>query len=277
MLRQGESVERQCIGGPGGLQNTKIAALPGLLISRPSENETPQFLANLQFAADVISLNGDIFWAPATKTTAPITQFGDEARAVFGPIPDIDCTDKNAITTHLEVDGNLVDLKHNTSKTGSPLEFEHRDPAGNFVKWTTAIPRCDKPTLAGGWKDTWCGFNNRLNRVERGSVEWVAFCRKTAGAEVSTDPFWLASNPAFSLLGMYGYNEESGEVVYFDGREDGFTFDWSKPFGPPGGKSYSDDQSRSAAEETYDATFSVECTKCHDNKNPHVVDPDIQM
>src|SRR5262252_7568451 len=131
---------------------------PGLFISRPSENETAQFLANLQFAAAVISLNGDIFWAPATKTTAPITQFGDEARAVFGPIPDIDCTDSNAITTHLEVDGNVVDLKHNTSEAGSPLEFEHRDPAGNFVKWTTAIPRCDKPTLAGGWKDNWCGF-----------------------------------------------------------------------------------------------------------------------
>ena len=56
---------------------------PGLFISRPSENETAQFLANLQFAAAVFSLNGDIFWAPASKSNEIVTNFGDEARAVF--------------------------------------------------------------------------------------------------------------------------------------------------------------------------------------------------
>ena len=35
--------------------------------------------------------NGDIFWAPASKMGDRVTRFGDEARAVFGPIPDGDC------------------------------------------------------------------------------------------------------------------------------------------------------------------------------------------
>jgi hypothetical protein len=156
--------------------------------------------------------NGNIFWAPASKSANAITKFGDEARAVFGPIPDDDCRDGVAKTMGLEVDGNSVDLKPNTSKPGSPLEFEHRDKSGQFVKWTTAIPQCDKPSLAGGV--TYCGLNSRLNRVVRGNVEWLAFCRKSKTKEVSTDPSWKASDPTFPLLGTIGFNTVSGEVVF---------------------------------------------------------------
>lgn len=232
--------------------------------------------SDVQFAANIIALNGDIFWAPASKSIAPITQFGDEARSVFGPIPTIDCTSA-ALTTRTEVNGNSVDIKPNPNKQGSPLEFEHRDPSGRVVMWTTTLPECDKPTLAGGWKDTYCGLNNRFNVVNRGAVEWAAFCRKVNGAEVTANPYWQASNPLFTLLGMIGFNQSTGETVFFDGREHDYTFDWSQPFPAPGGNSYADAVGRAAAEATYDPEFGVECSFCHDNKNSHIVNPHIGL
>ena len=93
-------------------------------------------------------LNGDIFWAPASASDNPVTRFGDEARAVFGPIPDADCND-DAVTMPIEVDGNGVELRRNVGKPGQPLEFQHRDASGRIVRWTKDIPRCDKPSLAG--------------------------------------------------------------------------------------------------------------------------------
>jgi hypothetical protein len=248
-----------------------------------SMNADPHFSSpagaprDAEFAARVMSLNGDIFWAPASKSTEIVTNFGDEARAVFGPIPDADCG-KGAATIRLEVDGNSVDLKPNPGKPGNPLEFEHRDAAGRLVKWTTTVPQCDKPSLAGGFQDTYCPLNSRMSRVVRGKVEWVTLCRKTTGEiNLSTDPSWQSSDPRFALLGTIGFNEESGEIVFFDGREDGFPFDWSKPFGPPGGKSYGDGAGRAASDVIYDTSFISECSFCHDNKNPHVVNPHIGL
>jgi len=236
-----------------------------------------QTLGDSEFVAKVISLNGDIFWAPASKSNEIVTNFGDEARAVFGPIPDTDCG-KSAETVRLEVDGNSVDLRPNPDKPGNPLQFEHRDASGQLVKWTTEIPQCDKPSLAGGSKDTYCPLNSRMNRVVRGKVEWVTLCRKTTGdIHVSTAPYWQSSDPRFALLGTIGFNEDSGEIVFFDGREDEFPFDWSKPFGPPGGKSYSDRAGRAVGEVIYDTSFISECSFCHDNKNPHVVNPHIGL
>ena len=228
------------------------------------------------FAATVLRLNGDIFWAPAAASSDIVTRFGDEARSVFGPIPDADCASKDARVVPLEVDGNIVDLRPNPDKPGHPLEFEHKDAAGNTVKWTASIPRCDKPSLAG--KLTYCGLNSRLNRVVNGSVEWLSLCRKsTDSLEVESDPYWQRSNTEFALLGTIGFNSLTGEQVFFDGRKDRKQFDWSKPFVPPGGRSYSDTAGRAAAEQLYDPTFEVQCSSCHDNKNAYVIDPHISV
>jgi len=227
-------------------------------------------------AAAVVRLNGDIFWAPATASQNTITRFGDEARSVFGPIPHGDCTAAEAKVIPVEVDGNIVDLVPNPEKTGNPLEFEHRNVAGKVVKWTTSIPRCDKPSLAG--KLTYCALNSRLNRVAKGNVEWLFLCRKaTPSLEVESDPYWLRFNPKFALFGAIGFNHQTGELVFFDGRKDRKEFDWSKPFAPPGGDSYADAAGRAATEQIYDPTFEVQCSSCHDNKNPYVINPHIAV
>ncbi len=85
------------------------------------------------FAAAVLRWNGDIFWAPATASKNTITRFGDEARSVFGPIPHADCAASEATVVPVQVNGNIVELRPNTEKAGHPLEFEHRDAAGNVV------------------------------------------------------------------------------------------------------------------------------------------------
>ena len=229
-------------------------------------------LEESSFADAVQRWNGDIFWEPASESHNVITRFGDEARAVFGPIPDIDCESGAAKTFPLEVEGNIVDLKPNPWKKEHPLEFEHRDAAGNVVKWTNRIPKCDKPSLAGNV--TYCGLNSRLNRVTKGNVEWLFFCRKSnSSLEVASDPYWQRSNPKFARLGAIGFNSRTGEIVFFDGRKDQEEFDWSKPFIPPGGRSYSDRVGRAAAEAIYDPTFQIQCYACHDNKNAYVTDP----
>jgi hypothetical protein len=226
------------------------------------------------FAAAVARWNGDIFWVPAAASKNTITKFGDEARSVFGPIPHLACATAGARVIPVEVDGNIVDLRPNINKAGHPLEFEHRNASGAIVKWTNSIPRCDKPSLAG--KITYCGPNSRLNRVVNGNVEWLVLCRKSsASQEVKSDAYWLRSNPKFALLGAIGFNRETGELVFFDGRKDRSGFDWSKPFVPPGGDSYSDSAGRAAAEQLYDPTFHVQCSACHDNKNAYVINPHI--
>lgn len=229
-------------------------------------------LEEKSFAEAMQRWNGDIFWEPASESRNIITKFGDEARAVFGPIPDGDCASSAAKTIPLEVEGNFVDLKPNPGKTGHPLEFEHRDTAGNVVKWTDSIPKCDKPSLAGDV--AYCGLNSRLNRVVKDNVEWLFFCRKSnSSLAVASDPYWQRSNPKFALFGTIGFNRRTGEIVFFDGRKDRHEFDWSKPFVPPGGHWYSDRAGRAAAEALYDPTFQVQCHACHDNKYAYVIDP----
>ena len=228
------------------------------------------------FADAVTRWNPDIFWAPASKSPDVITRFGDEARAVFGPIPDGDCDSPQMKVIPLEVDGNVVDLKPNPTKPGSPLEFEHRNENGEVVKWTATLPKCDKPSLTGS--STYCGLNSRVVRVMRGNVEWLFLCRKSnISQEVSTDPYWTRSNPKFSVFGTIGFNRKSGEIIFFDGRKDRSEFDWSKPFVPPGGRNYSDEIGRAAAEKIYDPTFQISCHACHDNKSPYVIDPHIEQ
>jgi hypothetical protein len=229
-----------------------------------------------KFAAAVERWNGNFLWAPASQTSDVITRFGDEARAVFGPIPDGDCTDEGAKNIALEIDGNLVDLKPNPAKPGNPLEFEHRDAAGAIVKWTDNIGRCDKPSLAGSV--TYCGMNSRMSRVVKGNVEWLSFCRKsTSSLEIEPDAYWQRSNPKFSRLGIIGFNRSTGEIVFFDGTKKRKEFDWTQTFVPPGGHSYSDRQGRAAAEALYDPTFQIACSACHDNKSAYVIDPHIGM
>ncbi len=81
-------------------------------------------LERREFAEALVRLNGSIFWRPASKSTNLVTKSGDEARAVFGPIPDGDCGGPEAKTIPREVDGNIVDLRPNPAKPGHPLEFE---------------------------------------------------------------------------------------------------------------------------------------------------------
>ncbi len=234
----------------------------------------PAELDGKSFAEAVTRWNPDIFWAPASKSTDVITRSGDEARAVFGPIPDGDCDSPQMQVIPLEVDGNVVDLKPNPTKPGSPLEFEHRNENGEVVRWTATLPKCDKPSLTGS--TTYCGLNSRVARVVRGNVEWLFLCRKSnISQEVSTDPYWTRSDPRFSVFGTIGFNRKSGEIIFFDGRKDQSVFDWSKPFVPPGGRNYSDNVGRTAAEKIYDPTFKISCHACHDNKSPYVIDPHI--
>jgi len=229
-----------------------------------------------KFAETVERWNDSFLWAPASQTSEVITRFGDEARAVFGPIPDGDCTDEVGKNIALEIDGNVVDLKPNPAKPGNPLEFEHRDAAGAIVKWTDIIGRCDKPSLAGSV--TYCGMNSRISRVVKGNVEWLTFCRKsTSSLEIEPDAYWQRSNPKFSRLGMIGFNAASGEIVFFDGTKKRKEFDWTQTFVPPGGHSYSDRQGRAEAEALYDPTFQIACSACHDNKSAYVIDPHIGM
>ena len=226
------------------------------------------------FADSVAQWNGDIFWVPASKSSNAITRSGDEARAVFGPIPEGDCDNPHARVIPREVDGNIVDLKPNLTKPEHPLEFVHRDQNGDVVKWTSTLPKCDKPSLTGS--STYCGLNSRLERHVRGNVEWLFFCRKShSSQEVSTDSYWQRSDPRFALFGTIGFNRESGEIVFFDGRKDQEGFDWLQPFVPPGGRSYADAAGRAAAEALYDPTFQISCHACHDNKSPYVIDPHI--
>jgi hypothetical protein len=251
---------------------TRLRGQSGVRLASLNVNDVEKSL----FPMAVLRLNGDIFWAPASESRDTITNFGDEARAVFGPIPDADCSDGVAKSIPLEVEGNIVDLKPNPSKPNHPLEFEHRDPTGAVVAWTTTIPKCDKPSLAGNV--TYCGLNSRLARVVRGNVEWLTLCRKSGdGLELSSDPYWQASNPKFALLGTIGFNRVSGEIVFFDGKKTVQEFDWSKPFVPPGGHSYADVAGRTIAQDLYDRTFQIECYACHDNKNAYVVDPHAEL
>jgi len=148
------------------------------------------------FAETVQKWNGTILWEPASASGNIISRFGDEARAVFGPIPDGDCSDDAAKTIPLQVDGNIVDLKPNPGKPDHPLEFEHRDTKGNVVKWTSGIAQCDKPSLTGS--ATYCGLNSRLNRVENGNVEWLFLCRKSSPS-LEVEPSLIGSGQIRSL------------------------------------------------------------------------------
>jgi hypothetical protein len=253
------------------------------LISRSDDAGSVRFadlrsvgLEEITFAQTIDRWNGAYIWAPASASMDTITRFGDEVRAVFGDIPEGDCSDEASKTIPVQIDGNIVDLKPNVEKEGHPLEFEHRDTAGHVVKWTSDIARCDKPSLAGS--ASYCGINSRLTRQEKGDVEWLFFCRKSGpGGEVQPTPYWQRSNPKFALFGVIGFNRLTGEIAFFDGRKDREEFDWSARFVPPGGRSYGDHKGRAAAEAFYDPTFQVECSACHDNKGPHVITPNIHQ
>ncbi|WOH63610.1 hypothetical protein [Bradyrhizobium sp. BWA-3-5] len=239
------------------------------------------------FSSKVIQWNGDIFWAPASKETDINLRYADEVRAVFGPIPAFDVTTLGRFTrsdgsvietraTYVEVEGNRAELKPNASKPGSPLEYEHRDKNGAFMKWTATIDKCDKPSLAGGV--TPCGTASRVSRIEKGNVEWIALARKTRGPEVlKPEKYWSETDNSYALLGYIGFNQSTGELAFFDGSYEGMRFDWSAPTVAPGGRGYNDTVGRSLAAKTYDATFRIDCAACHDNKEPRIITPYIKQ
>ncbi|RAZ85312.1 hypothetical protein DPM33_29420 [Mesorhizobium hawassense] len=261
------------LSGAVGLRHVAFVSTPQAGERQGSDQDD---LDSKSFADAVTRWNPDIFWAPASKSADVVTRSGDEARAVFGPIPDGDCDSEQMKVIPVEVDGNVVDLEPNPMKPGHPLEFEHRNESGKVVKWTATLPKCDKPSLTGS--TTYCGLNSRVVRVVRGNVEWLFLCRKSNfSQEVSTDPYWTRSDPRFSVFGTIGFNRKSGEIVFFDGRKDRSEFDWSKPFIPPGGRNYSDEVGRAEAKKIYDPTFQISCHACHDNKSPYVIDPHIEQ
>jgi hypothetical protein len=231
--------------------------------------------------------NGGLLWSPASKNTDIVIRFGDEVRSVFGPIPPFDVTTLGKRTTssgwtietgllRVEVDGNVVELKPNTSKMGSPLEFEHRDAKDNFVKWTKIVEKCDKPSLAGGV--TPCGTSSRISRAVKGNIEWLALARKTYGVvKLDPDPYWQAENPNYALLGYIGFNRVTGELAFFDGSYAGMKFNWKTANVPPGGTGYNDEPGRALSALTYDATFRIDCAACHDNKEPRIITPYIKQ
>lgn len=224
----------------------------------------------------LLQWNGDVLWAPATASNDPVTKFGDEARSVFGAIPDGICTGPNSRPIGIEVDGNAVRLEPNPSKAGAPLEFAHRDVEDRLVKWTTAVDRCDKPSLAGGV--TFCAMNSRVGRVARDHVQWLFLCRKSSESlEIAPDSYWTEADPRFSRYSAIGFNDVTGEIAFLDGRKDRSVFDWRERFPPPGGTSYDDSAGRRAAEELYDGGAKVDCVLCHDNKKPTVIDPHMQQ
>ena len=244
------------------------------------------------FAQSILELNGAIFWAPASKASDIVNQMGDEIRAVFGPIPAFDTgmigkttrEDGTTIETaqlKLEVDGNIVELKPNPTKPGSPLEYEHTNLAGQIVRWTNMIDKCDKPSLAGGV--TPCGTSSRISRVTRrdNPVEWIALARKTKGVErLNADPYWMPGDSTFALVGYIGFNSVTGEVAFLDGSYvlpgANRRFSWTKPIVPPGGSGYKDTQGRRESSRMYDATFQIDCAKCHDNREPIIITPYIK-
>ncbi|MBB5663865.1 hypothetical protein GGE68_002055 [Rhizobium leguminosarum] len=252
-----------------------------------SLSENKDFQPFAYIADRTAKWNGEIFWAPASKETDVNLRYGDEARAVFGPIPKFDVTTLGAValpdgwksetaSLWVEVDGNRAELKRNPAKPGNPWEFEHRDFRGNIVKWTATIDKCDKPSLAGGV--TPCGTASRVSRTVKGNVEWIALARKTKGAEVLTDDvYWSQENPSFALLGYIGFNRDTGELAFFDGTYSGQSFSWDSPIVQPGGSGYQDDEGRALATRTYDPTFRINCAACHDNKEPRIITPYIKQ
>ncbi|OWV99923.1 hypothetical protein ATY79_00790 [Rhizobium sp. R693] len=260
-------IPRELLAGPREVAGPIPVSLPGAATAGTGIGSPYDLL---------IELNGGVLWAPATASADPVTKFGDEARSVFGPMPDGACTGANSQQVGLEVDGNVVTLEPNRSKTGAPLEFAHRDIAGRLVKWTNAVDRCDKPSLAGGV--TFCGMNSRIGRVTRNHVQWLFLCRKSSESlELEMEPYWTATDPRFSRYSAIGFNDVTGEIAFLDGRKDRFVFDWTEPFPPPGGASYDDAAGRRAAAELYDGGSKVDCVLCHDNKKPTVIDPHMQQ
>ena len=245
-----------------------------------------------QFMDELIKLNGDIFWAPASKDIdKPVTLAGDEIRSVFGELPDetFNCAEEVAVPIHIEVNGNQVKLKFDPI-TGRE-RFQHCPPGALTPKqcfWTDIIEKCDKPSLAGNVN--FCGTASRIIKRSIGPVDWMLLCRKSKdsvhetpdGLEatpVYADNYWHEENPYFRLYGMIGYNNVSGEVTFIDGvvRDNSHHYNWNDPFIAPGGKGYHDDEGRKEAEEFYDSTNSVNCHTCHDNKNPWIVTPHLNQ
>lgn len=228
-----------------------------------------------QFFVDLVNRwNGDFLWAPASMSNNTITRFGDEARAVFGQIPEGDC-ENDARTIPMQVEGNVVDLAR-SSLDSETFEFQYRDTQGTIVKRTRFLAQCDKPSLAGDV--SYCGLNSRLKRVVKGNVEWLFLCRKSQPSlEVEASAYWSSYNPQFARYGVIGFNRQTGEIVYFDGTKEVQQFDWSRKFPPPGGNGYADAHTRARAEKLYDPQFRVPCSSCHDNKSPYAISPNISM
>lgn len=232
-------------------------------------------------------LNGDIFWAPASGFTAQNSWpnvFGDEIRSVFGPIPPISCnTDAGAQLT-MESGGNRV---HLTRSGYESYVFEHISDSDKVVRASESIKYCDKPSLANT-EGHLCGTGSRiaiLDNLIGNSIDWVVLCRKgeRSWRLTSWDDYWHRDNPLFALLGVVGFNSNSGEVVFIDGTDRKYggdrirTFTWAGSYPPPGGMGYEDNQNRSKAHQLYSYSTQIKCETCHDNKEPWIVTPHLKI
>jgi hypothetical protein len=246
-------------------------------------NENTESILKKLFA----QLNGDIFWAPASGFTTQGSwpnAFGDEIRSVFGPIPPVVCVSDVGLQLTIESRGNRVNL---TNADNGEHTFEHRSVADKIDKVSKIIKVCDKPSLANT-DGHLCGASSRIAILEghlSNNVDWVVLCRKSERSWrlTSWDSYWHQDNPHFALLGIIGFNANSGEVVFIDGndRKPGGDrlkpFTWTNPYPPPGGMGYEDNQSRAETHGLYSYAKQISCETCHDNKEPWIITPHLKI
>ncbi len=254
----------------------------------------------------IIGLNSSNLWQPAPEKDLNTGEMlpgsivaGDQARAVLGKIPVMQCDATDTVTIHVQVNGNQVRLLPNPAIDGRK-QFAHINTQGDIVRWTETIERCDKPSLAGGVNE--CGTASRMTVRKNGNVTWVLLCRKSVNefqplqvgmrrTDFDTDreepdsienqryeDYWAADNPFYSLVGLIGHNAETGETAYFDGSlKDWNSYRFDEPVYPPGGFGYQDKDVRAAELKKtisfYSNEFKFKCHTCHDNGNPWILTP----
>ena len=127
-------------GAWAGQLVARLVLVTAVVIISPASSLTcsggSEVVSGAGLTAIMLRWNGNIFWPPASKTTSLSHGSAMRLAPFSAQFLDADCGNANARVLPLEVDGNMVDLVPNPAKPGHPLEFQHRDFAGNVVKWT---------------------------------------------------------------------------------------------------------------------------------------------
>jgi hypothetical protein len=276
------------------LAGAVVAAVLSVLIVSPGSVYSGQDTNDLAYAgkpkaySDLLTTwNEDVFWAPASGFTGSnhwVNLFGDEARSVFGPIPEIDCGNQAGVPFRAEHEGEKV-TDDNLNEIVASYDPLSPTKLGSTEASNDPETVCDKPSLANTGGRHACGTNSRIshfNNIGNSNVDWVVLCRKgTYGGIFYDIDYWSDESRDFALLGIIGFNASTGEVVFFDGtnkrhnRELPLIFSWKHKYPPPGGFGYRDPD-RWVASEVYDYTSQLRCEGCHDNKEPWIMTPHLK-